>query len=405
MFGGLTFLSLSPSSEAPTPLLALVALLGLPITLWVYKRKIIYMGYVPTDARKQVLTPDIIPTGLSCEEVVISGDRRIQLHGITVWRRSEPKHQQQPKTVLVYLQGNAGNPLMRLPVFERLLMGPPIPGPSEITPLDLTILAVAPRSYWKSTMRTPTEEGLLSDYRHILTYASKHFPTSSIILYGHSLGGAISVCLTAQLRAEDFPNIRGLILENPLASIPGMVKALYPQRWLPYHHLGVFAFDRWDAVSALQNNAASHTSLAMKLSSSMLLFISKNDELVPNVMGESLFEASQNMVTEQAAETPLRRKVVLRNSLHENAWKERAWLTEMRSPAYIDLVPAFKQVQGQHPSKIPGALLTTTNYDDTDGREGAPRRTSINAGAQKALLTDFQSFILAGEVTNPCFYG
>ncbi|THH30537.1 hypothetical protein EUX98_g3660 [Antrodiella citrinella] len=289
-------------------------------------RKIIYMGYVPTDARTQELTPRIVPKGMACEEIAIPGDGRVKLHGINVSRLSQTSIEEKPpQTVLVYMQGNAGNPLMRLPIFERLLMGPPIPSPSEIKPLDLFILAVAPRSYWKSSRRTPTQPGITSDYRRILTYASRRFPTSNIVLYGHSLGGAVCVCLIAELRAEEFPNVRGLVLENPFVSIPGMVKALYTQRWLPYHHLGAFAFDKWDALAATQQ--ASPDSLLRKLSPTLMLLLSKDDELVPNTMGESLFDASGGLCTSEAH---VRRKVVLRNALHENAWKERKWLTEMR---------------------------------------------------------------------------
>lgn len=51
---------------------------------------------------------------------------------------------------------------------------------------------------------------------------------------------------------ERTPHIAGLILENPLPSIPYMVRSLYPQRWLPYHYLGPFAFDKWDALPAIE---------------------------------------------------------------------------------------------------------------------------------------------------------
>ena len=220
-------------------------------------------------------------------------------------------------------------------------MGPPIPGPSEVKPLDLAVVAVAPRSYWKSSMRKPTEAGLLSDYKHVLTYVAQAFPTSDIVLYGHSLGGAVSVCLASQLRADEFPTIRGLILENPFASIPGMVKALYPHRWLPYHHLGIFVLDRWDALRAIQT--ADRQSLVWRLSSNLMLFLSQQDELVPNVMGESLYEASYTISVSNGGENSLRNKVVLRNALHENAWKERLWSTEMRR--YI------QSISGRHADK------------------------------------------------------
>ena len=207
-------------------------------------------------------------------------------------------------------------------------MGPSF-SPQPFPSLDKTvILAVAPRSYWKSSSRTPTERGITSDYLHAITYATHQFPSASIVLYGHSLGGAAAVCLSAKARSEDFPRVQGLILENPFASIPGMVKALYPQRWLPYHYLGSLAFDKWDAVSAMQRAHERDRSLLARLSLSTLFLLSKRDEIVPHEQGLSLFEAAtRNNSSGDGAGGP--KMVVLQSALHENAWTERQWRTEI----------------------------------------------------------------------------
>ncbi|GAA5960343.1 hypothetical protein JCM3765_007479 [Sporobolomyces pararoseus] len=133
-------------------------------------------------------------------------------------------------------------------------------------------LAVAPRSFWNSTRSTPTESSVLADYRSALEFAyDRYGPSAKYVLYGHSLGGAASILLLDQLSVPPFPSAQsqietttsalvpspaGLILENPLPSIPYMVKALYPQKWLPYHYLGFAAFDRWDAIGRLRNLAS-----------------------------------------------------------------------------------------------------------------------------------------------------
>lgn len=200
---------------------------------------------------------------------------------------------------------------------------------------DAAILSFAPRSYWKSTPRRPTERGILSDYQHALSYTCKRFPSSNIILYGHSLGGAATVCLAEQLRDIDkYRNVKGMILENPFASIPAMVKALYPQRWLPYHYLGGFAFDRWDAVSAMARAQIDQTSLLHRLSRSMLLVLSKKDEVVPNNQGLAIFEAAtQDHQTPANSEVGQegRKLVIMPSALHENAWRERQWRTEVET--------------------------------------------------------------------------
>lgn len=94
--------------------------------LVLFQRKIIYMGslyysnstqvftevscllsgYVPPDARYQELHKDVTPAkGLSCEEVQIQGEGQIKLHGLLVRRELGALSAQEPKAVIVYLQG------------------------------------------------------------------------------------------------------------------------------------------------------------------------------------------------------------------------------------------------------------------------------------------------------------
>ncbi|OCH87960.1 hypothetical protein OBBRIDRAFT_795700 [Obba rivulosa] len=311
--------SVQPSSEGPTLWLAFAAALGLPAALWLYKclmmvifqRKIIYMGYAPPGARTEELGRDVpVPQA-----------------GIVARPEAWAQRSSQPEVVLIYLQGNAGNPIGRIPVFERLFHGLSSRTVSRPHPAsNVAVVAVAPRSYWKSSSRTPTERGLLADYHSVLSYTTQRFPNATVILYGHSLGGAIAVCLAARLRGADFPNVRGLVLENPFASIPGMVEALYPQRWLPYRYLTPFAFDRWDAVAAMRKARNAPGSLLERLSRNMLVMLSEKDEMVPPTMGKGLFEASESTTQEHEG---LRRCVTIRDGLHEDAWMQRQWLTEI----------------------------------------------------------------------------
>lgn len=241
--------------------------------------------------------------------------------------------------------GNAGNPLDRIPVFEKLLDACKTTSP--------VIVAAAPRSYWSSTNKTPTQRGLLADYRSTLLFANKKWKGVPIVLYGHSLGGAVAVSLLASLNEEAglttkspsseskqsggtlqqethsnmSKSIRGLILENPFSSIPDMVRALYPQKWLPYRFLAPLAWDKWNALAAMKNlslntNAIAHPTLR-RVAKDMLVLVSARDEVVPREMGRALYDAR-----------PLggcAKFVVIEDALHENAWREKQWAHELAS--------------------------------------------------------------------------
>lgn len=263
---------------------------------------------------------------MNCEEVNVStGDG--SLSGIVVSPETPLKDPKVPSTVVLYLQGeqklvsnlvmqhshssvgNTGNPLHRLPVFEMLL--------SRASSIKL--VAIAPRSYWKSSPRRPNEAGILSDYRYALDHTISRWPESTIILYGHSLGGAVAVRLASSLDSAEYPTVNGLILENPFASIPQMVTAMYPQRWLPYHYLTPFVWDKWDAVQAMKSMRPH--SLLQRLSHGMLVLLSEKDEVVPISMGTELFDIVQG--------GGMRRKVIIKSALHDNAWQRRQWSVEV----------------------------------------------------------------------------
>ncbi|KAG0663092.1 hypothetical protein C6P46_002935 [Rhodotorula mucilaginosa] len=252
--------------SGPPWLFLLQVLVGLPTALWAYKclmlvlfqRRIIYLPSVPPGMRDE---PVPHQTGeLAVKEVHLQSTepsrwlrRTVKLRGIEVeWRGGKVEAPAGPerRVVIVYLQGNAGTPLLRLPVFRKLLK--PDPTTARSSQPRITVLAVAPRSYWLSDRTTPTERGVLADCRAAVTYAQERYgPNATYILYGHSLGGAAAVLLLRRQR-DSSPQIAGVVLENPLPSIPYMVRALYPQKWLPYHYLGPFAFDKWDALSAIE---------------------------------------------------------------------------------------------------------------------------------------------------------
>ncbi|KAG6846648.1 hypothetical protein H0H93_012662, partial [Arthromyces matolae] len=218
-------------------------------------------GYAPLGARTDRLV-DVSRShleGISCSEQRIVSSTGSSISALIVRPSSTSKTVEGPNSnvVVLYLQGNAGNPLHRIPVFQSLLSAHSSVR-ATVKP-DITVISPAPRSYWTSRGR-PSQRGILTDYTSALSYALNQYPRARIVLYGHSLGGAVALCLLSQrnlpeVLGKDAERVSGVILENPFASIPGMIEALYPQKWLPYRYLKPFVWDRWDALGALKESS------------------------------------------------------------------------------------------------------------------------------------------------------
>lgn len=288
--------------------------------LIIFQRKVIYMGYAPPGSRTELLAdvhPKYTPNGIHIEELSIPSSRPNTVRLSTLLLRTDLSTP--PRHVIIYLQGNAGNPLHRILMFAALLNAVP----------SLAILAPAPRSYWTSTAARPTQAGLISDHAAALAFAASRFPTSYVTLYGHSLGASAALCLLASRdhvgKGTDIHagncGVHGLVLENAFTSVPDMLRALYPQRWLPYRYLGPFVLDRWDA------RAAAHGLRQCALAHRTMVLVSARDEVVPPPMGQEIFDALKAPI---GSDGNLGRLVVLERALHEDAWRHRDWSQTMK---------------------------------------------------------------------------
>lgn len=256
--------------------------------------------------------------------------------------------------------GNVGSPIQRLPLFRTLLLHPGLlatrparngSGAVERHAVDVTILAIPPRAFGLSTNRTPTQEGLLDDYEAVVRRAVQHREEEAratgddvrIVWMGHSLGASIAACLleratsqrsttdSGERRTSDLeagtPNLipDGFVYENGFASIPQMVSALYPQRWLPYHYLGGLAWDRWEAIEAL-GRVARHRNASLAGQTVPALFLSTSqDELVPPEMVRAAYEAATGGGN-SALDT---RFVPIPDALHDFAFRKQIWANEL----------------------------------------------------------------------------
>ncbi|KAG9102759.1 hypothetical protein FRC06_001211 [Ceratobasidium sp. 370] len=293
------------------------------------------MGGVPLGSRTEQLGNQ--DPSLDVKEISLTSKDGVLLSGITV-SRARATRKSVPSVVIMYLQGNAGNPLHRMPIF-RLLVNLL----DDRSDLDVVVVAVAPRSYWKSTNRAPSEYGFMSDYRAALDWISSSYPSSPIVLYGHSIGGSVAIKLLGSLDASptSSPRVEGLVTENAFTSVPDMVRSLYPSRWLPYYYLGPLVWDKWDALAALcrpnglphADSWAPHSSGLSALQrvvispASVLILNSGDDELVPPQMGERLLDAASAMCS-MSKYRPER--IVIQSALHDDAFTKRQWRDAMR---------------------------------------------------------------------------
>lgn len=328
----------------------------------VFQRKIIYMGYIPPGARQETLSdvPASHVKGLSVREVCVRGESQT-LYGVTAARDGHGE----PSSILLYFQGNAGNPLHRLPVFQSILLSSSTTTPSHTASHSSPqrrnskhprhspeIVCISPRSYWKSTGSPsgPSQLSLTSDYLTALHYALDSYPSHiPITIYGHSLGATIAVCLLSSLSDERDPRykrVQGLVLENPFSSIPKMVEALYPQKWVPYRYLTPFVLDRWDALAALDGTSPS---VLRRLRLDALVLTSELDEVVPPEMGQKLYQRMRLGLDDAAFDQKFAvpayassrgRLEVIQGALHENSWTKAQWRKVMTGYT-LDVEDAF----------------------------------------------------------------
>lgn len=193
------------------------------------------------------------PTDLVHEEAWFASADGTRLHG---WFCPAAN----PRAVVLYLHGNAGN-VTGLKWTARRLQ----------EKLGVSVLVFDYRGYGRSD-GTPTEEGILADARAARRWlaARAGVDERDLVLLGRSLGGAVAVDLAARDGA------RALILENTFTSMTEVARG---KAWpLP---VGSVMHTRLDSLSKI---AAYHGPLLQTHGDA--------DRLVPFEMGKRLFAAA-----------------------------------------------------------------------------------------------------------------
>jgi len=202
--------------------------------------------YFPT--RKITANPSDI--GLLYDDVTIKTTDEVNISG---WYIPAEK----PRAVILFFHGNGGNISNRLDLIKIFYE------------LRLSTFIIDYRGYGRSEGE-PTEDGTYLDATAAWDYLveKKKIAPDEIILFGRSLGGPIAAWLAMDRKTK------GLILDSTFTSIKDIGAKLYP--YLPVKRF--FKFD-YSTISYLK-----------VVNSPVLIIHSKDDEYIPFIHAEKLFE-------------------------------------------------------------------------------------------------------------------
>ncbi|KAG9758293.1 alpha/beta hydrolase BEM46/Esterase/lipase/thioesterase, partial [Aureobasidium melanogenum] len=174
--------------------------------LFYYQNELIYPRNIPPNARTDVPRPSQL--GLDAEELSLPTPDGETLSAFLV----KPGNASKAKNVtLLMFHGNAGNIGHRLPIAKILA-----------NEMYCNVLMLQYRGYGLST-GNPNEKGIAIDSQTGLDYirGREDLNKTKIVIYGQSLGGAVSIGLA--VKNKDRGDIAGLILENTFLSIKKMI--------------------------------------------------------------------------------------------------------------------------------------------------------------------------------------
>lgn len=148
-------------------------------------------------------------------------------------------------------------------------------------------------------------------------------PRPVLILWGQSIGAGFATNLAGTIANHGGPApaasqqllpVDAVILETPFVSIRAMLKALYPQKWLPYRHLWPFLRNQLDSAANLETIAGAH--VKSHPPPRFLLVIAEKDEIVPRHHAEELQQRCERLGL------PIERHIV-RGAYHNEASTRR----------------------------------------------------------------------------------
>ncbi|MBD2179013.1 alpha/beta fold hydrolase [Pseudanabaena sp. FACHB-1998] len=197
------------------------------------------------------------------------------------------------RRVILYLHGKGKNISANAKHANRLMR------------MGFSVLVIDYRGYGRSEGGFPTESSVYVDAQTAWDYLiQKGFKPNQILIYGHSLGGAIAIDL-----ANKHPDAMGMIVDASFTSMSEMASLDPKYRVFP---IDALIHQRFDSLSKVRS-----------IKVPVLYIHGTADELIPPTMGQRLYEA-----------TPTRKQIVLiPNGGHNNnaSTNEPLYLNSIRS--------------------------------------------------------------------------
>ncbi|WP_239057921.1 alpha/beta hydrolase [Pseudodesulfovibrio sp. JC047] len=238
-------------------LLGLIGLCYVAIIVWMYfsQEKKLY-------APKRTMTANPSDIGLTHESIWLTTRLNTRIHA---WWVPHPA----PRCTLLFSHGNGGNLSHRLDSLRIF------------HDLGLNVLVYDYSGYGRSQGK-PSEAATAADARAAWDWLVE---TGSVraqdsILFGRSLGGAVTANLAAELAMSGIAPA-GLIMESTFTSVPDMGASMYP--WLPVRLLARYAYNSLENLSSLRCPG--------------LFLHSPEDETVPYQLGRTLYDSYQGPKT------------------------------------------------------------------------------------------------------------
>ena len=220
--------------------------------LWFFESHLIYFP-----GQQRTLTAPPARLELPIERVQFATDDGISLVGWVMAAAADSSG-----LWLLICHGNAGN----LSEFDRPLHY------AGLRRLGLSLLAFDYRGYGESG-GAPSEQGLYRDadaaYRYLRH--TRGVPADRIVVFGHSLGSAVSIDLASR------EPVAGLIVEGALTSAIDRGQELYP--YIPVRRIARSRFGSLDKVAGI--------------SVPKLFLHASLDDVIPLAHGRRLFEAAR----------------------------------------------------------------------------------------------------------------
>ena len=178
--------------------------------------------------------------------------------------KNDPKSDLNDRKVILYLHGKGKNISANAKHANRLMR------------MGFSVLVIDYRGYGKSDGSSPSESTVYTDAQTAWDYLiEKGFKPNQIMIYGHSLGGAIAIDL-----AVKHPDAMGLIVDASFTSMSEMASLDPKYRIFP---IDLLIHQRFDSIAKVRS-----------LVVPVLYIHGTADDFVPAAMSQRLYAATSN---------------------------------------------------------------------------------------------------------------